>query len=413
MKVYDAASIRNVAVVGHSGCGKTQLVSGLLFAAGMVNRLGRVDDGTSVTDHDPDAVARAHTLSTSLAFAEWRKTKINLLDTPGVGNFFADARAALRIADAALVVVDAVAGAAVQTEKAWAAANELGLPRLVAVNRLDRDRASLSRALESLRRSCSPRIVPVHLPLGEEDGCTGIVDLIGMKTFVAPPDGGPATEGPVPPALQAEAETARTVLMEMVAESDEGLLEKFLDAGTLTDHDLITGLQRATAACVLFPLVCTAGLRNVGLEPLMNAMLSWLPAAADRSFTALDRTGAKVTRPVAEQAPLAAFVWKTVADQFAGRITIFRVYQGVLTADSSLRNATRESDERIGNLSLLQGKTQVAVPEVRAGDIARGGQIEGHAHRRHAGRPPRRPHLPAADLPGTAAVLRHRAQEPR
>ena len=369
MKVYDAPSIRNVAVVGHGGCGKTQLLSAMLFAAGMVNRLGRVDDGTTVTDHDPDAIARAHTLSTSLAFAEWRKTKINLLDTPGVGNFFAEAQAALRVADAALVVVDAVAGAAVQTEKAWAAAENLGLPRLVVVNRLDRDRASLARTLESLRRTCSPRIVPVQLPIDEGEACTGILDLVGMKAFTAPPEGGAAMEGPVPPGMASAAADARATLVEMVAESDETLLETFLDAGTLNDHDLITGLQRATADGRLFPLVCTSALRNVGIEALLNAVLSWLPAAADRPFQALDVSGAASARPVSDSAPPAAFVWKTVADQFAGRITIFRVYQGTLAADSTVRNATREVDERLGSLSLMQGKTQVAVPEVKAGDI--------------------------------------------
>ncbi len=369
MKVYDAASIRNVAVVGHSGCGKTQLVSALLSASGMVSRLGRVDDGTTVTDYDPEAVARRHTLSTSLAYAEWSKTKINLLDTPGVGNFFAETRAALRVADAALVVVDAVAGAAVQTEKAWAAAEELGLPRVVAVNRLDRDRASMTRALESLRRACSPRIVPVHLPLGEGDACRGIIDLVGMKIFTAPPEGGAAVEGVIPGAMAAEVAVARMALLEMVAESDETLLERFLDAGTLSDHDLITGLQRATANATIFPLVCTSALKNVGIEPLLNAVLSWLPAAADRQFKALDASGAAVSRPVDAAAPSAAFVWKTVADQFAGRITAFRVYQGVLTADSTVRNATRNADERLGSVALMQGKTQVAVPEVKAGDI--------------------------------------------
>ena len=369
MKVYDAPSIRNVAVVGHGGCGKTQLISAMLFASGMVNRLGRVDDGTTVTDHDPDAIARAHTLSTSLAFAEWRKTKINLLDTPGVGNFFADALAGLRVADAALVVVDAVAGAAVQTEKAWAAAEALGLPRLVAVNRLDRDRASLERAIVSLRRTCHRGVMPVHLPINEGDACTGIVDVVGMKAFTAPVDGGPAVEGPIPDALVGEAQAARTALIEAVAEADETLMERFFDSGTLNDHDLITGLQRATAAGTIFPAVCTAALRNIGVEALLNAILSWLPSAADRPFHALGVSGSTVTRPVSETAPTAAFVWKTVADQFAGRITIFRVYQGTLAADSTVRNATREADERLGSLSLMQGKTQVAVTEVKAGDI--------------------------------------------
>ena len=201
MKVYDAASIRNVAVVGHGGCGKTQLVSALLFSAGMVNRLGRVDDGTTVTDYDPEEIARKHTLSTSLAYVEWRKTKINLLDTPGVANFFADTRAAMRVADAAIVVVDAVSGPAVQTEKAWAAADELGLPRLVALSRFDRDRASLERSIVALRKSCHRNIFPIHLPINEGEACTGIVDIVGMKAFTAPVDGGPAVEGPIPEAL--------------------------------------------------------------------------------------------------------------------------------------------------------------------------------------------------------------------
>jgi len=369
MKVYDAASIRNVAVAGHGGCGKTQLVSALLFAAGMVNRLGRVDDGTTATDYDPEEIARKHTLSTSLACAEWRKTKINLLDTPGVANFFADTRAALRVADAALIVVDAVSGPAVQTEKVWAAADELGLPRLVVLSRVDRDRASLERTIASLRKTCHRSIFPVNLPIGEGDACTGIVDVIGMKAFTAPAEGGPAVEGPVPEALLTDARAMRTALIEAVAEADETLMEKFFEAGTLGDHDLVTGLQRATAAARIFPAVCTSALGNVGIEATLNAIISWLPAAADCRFAARDATGADVRRPVSETAPLAAFIWKTVADQFAGRITLFRVYQGALTADSTVRNVTRGMDEHIGSLMLLQGKTALPVPEVRAGDI--------------------------------------------
>jgi elongation factor G len=368
MKVYDAASIRNVAVVGHGGCGKTQLVSAMLFAAGMVNRLGRVDDGTTVTDYDPEEIARKHTLSTSLAYAEWRKTKINLLDTPGVANFFADTRAAMRVADAAVVVVDAVSGAAVQTEKAWAAAEELGLPRVVAISRFDRDRASLERTIVSLRRSCHRNVMPVHLPIGEGDACTGIVDVIGMKAFTAPADGGPAVEGPVPDALVGDAQAARNALIEAVAEADETLMERFFDQGTLNDHDLVTGLQKAIAGAVLFPAVCTSALRNIGIEATLNAILSWLPSAAERPFPALS-DGAEVSRPVADTAPMATFVWKTVADQFAGRISLFRVYQGVLHSDSTVRNRTRDIDERLGSLMVMQGKTPATVPELKAGDI--------------------------------------------
>src|SRR3977135_2729099 len=184
MKVYDSASIRNVALVGHSGSGKTQLTSAILSNAGMVNRFGQVDDGTTVTDYDEEEIARKHTLSAGLAYAEWNKQKINLIDTPGVGNFLADALAALHVADAALVVVDAVAGVMVQTAKAWAAAGESGLPRLVAVNRLDRERASLVRTLASLRESCSRSVIPIHLPIGEEKDFRGVVDLVSKKALL-------------------------------------------------------------------------------------------------------------------------------------------------------------------------------------------------------------------------------------
>src|SRR6185503_6598251 len=219
MKVYEAANIRNVAVVGHGGCGKTQLVSALLFASGMVNRLGQVDDGTTVTDYDEEEIARKHTLSASLAYAEWNKTKINLIDTPGFGNFFSDARAALRVSDAALLVVDAVSGVEVQTEKAWEAAQEFELPRIVVLNRVDRERASLQRTLESLHQVFGRTIVPIQLPIGEENNFKGVVDLVTMKAFTFAGDGsGKATEGAVPADLADAANAAREALIEMVAE---------------------------------------------------------------------------------------------------------------------------------------------------------------------------------------------------
>ena len=198
MKVYDAAGIRNVAVVGHGGSGKTQLVSAVLFDTGMVNRLGKVDEGNTVTDYDEEEVARKHTLSASLAYAEWNKTKINLIDTPGFGNFFSDARAAMRVVECALVVVDGVAGVEVQTEKAWAAAEEIGLPRMVLVNRLDRDRSSLERTLESLRLTLNRTVIPIQLPIGEEKNFSGVIDLVSMKAFTYASDGsGKASEGSI------------------------------------------------------------------------------------------------------------------------------------------------------------------------------------------------------------------------
>src|SRR5512132_76300 len=221
MKVYDAPSIRNVALVGHSGAGQTQLVSALLFAAGAVNRFGRVDDGTTVTDYDEEEIARKHTLACSLAYAEWNKQKINFIDTPGMANFLSDARAALRVSDAALVVVDAVAGVEVSTEKVWTAAEELELPRLVVLNRVDRERASLDRSLESLRAVFGRAVVPIQLPIGEEKSFTGVVDLVAMKGWTFATDGsGKPAETAIPADVQAAAQAASEALIEMVAEAD-------------------------------------------------------------------------------------------------------------------------------------------------------------------------------------------------
>jgi elongation factor G len=370
MKVYDAASIRNVAVVGHSGSGKTQLTSAILSNANMINRFGKVDEGTTVTDFDEEEIARKHTLSSSLAYAEWNKQKINLLDTPGMGNFFADSRAALQVADAALVVIDAVGGVMVQTEKVWAACEELELPRLVAFNRLDRDRASLERSLQSLRDTLNRAVMPIQLPIGSEKSFKGVVDLIAKKAFVFQTDGsGKFAETPIPSDMEAEANSAREALIEMVAEADEKLMERFFEAGSLTDEELVAGLKSAAAAGKVFPLVCTSALLNVGVPQLLDAILAYLPSPAERKFKGLDKTGAEVSREATDKGTTDAFVWKTIADPFAGRITLFRVVSGVVKADSTILNKTRESSERLGHVALLQGKTQTNVPEVKAGDL--------------------------------------------
>src|SRR6476659_3073997 len=276
MKVYDAASLRNVALVGHSGSGKTQLVSALLFDAGAVNRLGKVDEGTTVTDYDEEAIARKHTLASGIAYAEWNKTKINFIDTPGMANFLSDARAALRVCDAALVVVDAVAGVEVSTEKVWEAAADAGVPRLVVLNRLDRERASLERSLESLRAVFGRAVVPVQLPIGEERNFRGVIDLIAMKawTFAADASGKPA-ESAIPPELATAAQAAR-----------ESLIEKFFDAGTLTQDELVSGLKRGIAAGRVFPVLCASAAANVGMQPLLDALVSYVPSPAERPLKA-------------------------------------------------------------------------------------------------------------------------------
>jgi elongation factor G len=371
MKVYDALSLRNVALVGHSGSGKTQLLSTLLFDSGAVNRLGRVDDGTSVTDYDEEAIARKHTLASSLACVEWNKTKINIIDTPGIANFLSDAHAALRVADAALVVVDAVSGAEVSTEKMWAATEELGVPRIIVLNRLDRERASLERSVESLRGVFGRTVVPIQLPIGEEKAFRGVVDLVAMKAWTYPTDAsGKATEGEVPEDLAGAAQRAKEALIEMVAEADDALMEKFFDAGTLTQEELVSGLKRGVSAGRIFPVVCTSATANIGIQPLLETIISYVQPPAERPFGAKNQNGQEdVTIAATDSGPAAAFVWKTVADPFAGRITLFRVVSGTLKSDSTVHNVTRDTAERLGHLVLLQGKTQTNVPEIKAGDI--------------------------------------------
>jgi elongation factor G len=371
MKVFDAATIRNVALVGHSGSGKTQLASAMLFDAGMVNRLGRVDDGTTVTDFDDEEIARKHTLASSVAYVEWRKQKINLIDTPGIANFLADAQAALRVADAVLVVVDAVSGVEVQTEKTWEAADELELPRLVVLNRCDRERASLERSLESLRAAFGRAVVPIQIPIGTEKAFKGVIDLVSMTAHTGDADGsGKMIEGPIPGGLADAAKAGRDALIEMVAEADDHLMEKFFEAGTLTQDELVAGLRHAVLERRVFPLICTSATLNVGVQPLLDAILHFLPSPGDREVKGISaRTGDEVSVRAVETAPYAAFVWKTVADPFAGRISMFRVMAGMLRADSTVYNLTRETSERLGHLVLLQGKTQADVPEIKAGDL--------------------------------------------
>jgi elongation factor G len=370
MKVFEAAAIRNVALVGHSGAGKTQLASALLFDTGAVNRFGQVDEGTTVTDFDEEAIARRHTLSASPAYFEWNRTKVNLIDTPGMANFLSESRAALRVAEAAVVVVDAVSGVQVSTEKVWAAADEENLPRIVVCNRLDRDRASLGRCLESMRAALGRNCVPLQLPIGEEKDFRGVVDLVTMRAhlFAADASGKPA-ESAVPDSLQAAAQAGRDALIEMVAEADDALMEKFFEAGTLTQDELTAGLGRAIGAARLFPVLCTSALRNIGVQPLADALVTYVPSPADRPFPGRTPSGDPTSAPAADTGPLGLWVWKTMADQFAGRITMFRVLSGVLHAETTVHNLTQDLPERFGHLLVLQGKAQTHVPEIRAGDL--------------------------------------------
>jgi elongation factor G len=372
MKVYDAPNIRNVALVGHGGCGKTSLASALLFDAGGVNRLGRVEDGTTVTDFDPDEIERKISLLAAPAFAEWRKTKINLIDAPGYANFLSEARSALRVVDTALVVVDAVAGVEVQTEKVWSFAEEFGVARLIVVNRMDRDNASFERALEGIQAAFGRAAVPIAVPVGEEKGFNGVVDLVSGKAQVYGDDAsGKFQVTDVAAAQEGPAKAWREKLVEMVAESNEELMEEFFEKGTLAQDDLAKGLRSAVAAGKVFPVLPASSLLNAGVHAVLDAIVDLAPSPADRGEVRGEDpvTKAEASRRPSVDAPLSAFVFKTLVDPHAGRISLFRVYSGILKADSAVHNATRDSAERVGSLVLLQGKAQTQVPEVQAGDI--------------------------------------------
>jgi elongation factor G len=372
MKVYDATSIRNVSIVGHGGCGKTSLVAAMLFDMGAVNRIGSVDDGSTVTDFDPDEIERKISLQAALAYGEWKKNKINILDAPGYANFTGEARAALRAADAAVVVVDAVSGVEVQTEKVWGYAQEYGLPRLVLISRMDRDRASFARTLESVEKSFGRTVIPIALPIGEEKDFAGIIDLVAEKAITSATDAsGKAQVGDIPAALKEAAAAAREKLVEIVAEGNEALMEEFFEKGSLPQEALAKGLKDGVAAGRIVPVIPVSGVRNVGVTFLLDAILDLIPSPAERGEVAGIEPATKkaIKRTPKVDAPLSAFVFKTIVDPHAGFITLFRVYSGTLKSDSTIHNIARDVSERVGAVQLMQGKTPTAVQEIQAGDI--------------------------------------------
>lgn len=366
MKQYAPDQIRNVAVVGHGGTGKTSLVEALLFHARAIDRQGRVEDGTTTTDFDPEEIRRGHTINVSLAPLEWDGVKVNLLDTPGYPDFAGEMVGALRVCEGALVVVDGRAGVEVQTEQAWARADGHGLARMVAVNRLDRENASFEGTVEALRARFGTSLVPVHLPVGAEAGFSGVVDLVTMKAHLQ-------QEGPaeVPEALMDAARSARERLMEAAAESDDSLVEKYLETGALSNEELFRGLVAGTRAGRIVPVLACSATKLTGTRQVLGAIVALMPAPADRGPVAgaHPRNDAEVLVEPTERSPLAALVFKTMADPYVGRLSYFRVYGGVLESDSQVYNASRDKSERVGQLFTLRGKQQEATPRVGPGDM--------------------------------------------
>jgi elongation factor G len=376
VKVYEGKEIRNVALAGHLNSGKTSLAAGFLYAAGVTNRLTRVDEGNTITDFDEEEIQRKITIQTAVAYVEWRKIKINLLDTPGFNIFINDSKQAMVAADAALVVVDGVAGVEVQTEKVWSFCDHYEIPRALVINKLDRERASFERALESIHGAFGRGAVPVQLPLGSERDFKGVIDLIAMKAYTYQADGdGKGKESDVPADIAASAQLAREALIEMVAEGNDALLEKFFDQGTLEPDEIRAGLRQAVLERRLQPVLCASGLRNIGTDQILSFLVDNFPAPVDRSVVKGKVGGAEVERKIADSEPVSAFVFKTVADPFAGRLSYFKVISGVLKNDANLSNARTGVAERLAHIGCLSGKTIAPVTELRAGDLGAVGKL--------------------------------------
>jgi elongation factor G len=373
VKVFDSANIRNIALLGHGHSGKTSLVSAMLYTSGATQRLGRVDDGTAPTDYDEEEINRKMSIATGAACLEWGKNKINLLDTPGFNMFVHEAKMALPVVESALLIVDGVAGVEVVTEKVWGYCEEINLPRMIVVSRMDRERADAGRALESLTRAFGRTVTPIQLPIGSEKNLSGIIDLVRMKAYTYDMGGnGKGKEGPIPAELEAAAKEAHEKLVELVAEGDDKMMEEFFEKGTIPEEDLVPALHDAIRQDKIFPVLFTSGLGNIGVDELMDFIVDYTPSPAERGAVqaiAGSNNGEPPVRKVADAEPTSVYVFKTVSDPFAGRISYFKVFSGVLKNDATLQNFTRNTQEKLAHISVMQGKQALPIPELHAGDI--------------------------------------------
>ncbi|HYX78594.1 MAG TPA: elongation factor G [Solirubrobacterales bacterium] len=366
-----ADRIRNVALIGHRGSGKTSLCEAVLFEAGVINRLGRVEDGTTVADFEPDEKEREMSIGASVASFEFADRKINLIDTPGEPSFIADTLAALRVVDAAVVVINAVMGVEVHTERLWRRAEGEGLARLVFVNMLDRERADFFRALDSLKEAFGSHVVATEIPIGSEHEVRGVIDLIDMKAFEYEGEGrGNAREAEIPDDLAVQAQEYREKLMDEVAENSDELMERYLDGEEISHEEIVTVLKKGVTEGHLFPVTCGVSTKNLGTGRLLEALVEDVPSPAMRgAIKALDADGTEVEVEPDESGDLISYVFKTTADPYTGRINMLRVHSGVLRSDSQAFNATRKAKERIGQLAAPCGKETSPVDELGPGDI--------------------------------------------
>jgi elongation factor G len=363
--------IRNVALVGHRGSGKTSLAEAILFESGVLNRLGKVDDGTTLCDFEPDEQERGMSIGAAVTSFEHDGRKVNMIDTPGESSFVADALAALRVVDAAVFVVNGVMGVEVHTERLWERADREGLPRLVFVNMLDRERADFFRTLESLKAAFGPHVVATEIPIGAEHDVRGLIDLIDMTAFEFEGDGRDnAKRVEIPAELAAQAEEYREKLMDEVAENSDELMERYLEGEEIAHDEIVTALKKGVTEGHLFPVTCGVATRNLGTNRLLEALVEDLPSPAMRgAVAALGEDGKEIRIEPDEAGELLAYVFKTTADPYTGRINMLRVYSGVLGSDSHVHNAVQRSKERIGQLAAPEGKELSPIDELGPGDI--------------------------------------------
>jgi elongation factor G len=372
VKNYTPDRIRNIGLFSHGGAGKTSLTEAMLYNAKAITRLGRVEDGNTVTDFDPDEIKRHISINLAVAPIEWRDTKINIIDAPGYADFLGDVKSAFRVVDAAIILMDASAGVEVGTEQAWSIASELGRPRLIFINKMDRENADFARALNSARDAFGVAVAPVQVPIGKEKAFRGVVDLLAQQAIIF--DNGVPQVGPIPAELEEECESYRQQLVEAIAENDEELMLRYLEDEPIETAELITALKHAVAAAQVVPVLCGAATSNRGVQPLLDAIVDYVPAADSVNVTA-QQNGNEVALKADPQGPLAALVFKTLADPHVGRLSYFRVYSGTLKSNSQILNATQGKSERVGQLFYIRGKEHLNTDAVGPGDIGAVGKL--------------------------------------
>ena len=370
MKDYPADKIRNIALIGHGSSGKTSLTSAFLFDVGATGRLTKVDKGNTVTDYEPEEIDRKISINSAICFVEWKDHKINFVDTPGYSNFLWDTKASLRAVDAAAVLVCGVAGVEVGTEKVWEMLEEFHLPRMIIINKLDRENANFARTLEAVQQFFGRQAVPVELPIGEEKNFRGVVDLIRQKAYLFEKDeSGKFKEEAVPADLKAEAEKKYRELVEMIAENDEKLMEKYLEKGTLTTEEIVEGFKKSILNHQLYPVFLASALFNIGVQNILDGILDIMPSALSCREIKVKINGKEEVLKATADAPFAALVFKTISDPYTGRISLMRVFSGKASPDSTVANTGKNADEKLSGLFFLQGKEQTPAGQAKAGDL--------------------------------------------